>query len=234
MWFLCHCSGLIQWEVNHLCFPPSHHLLVVDDGIVWLTAGVANERNDSYRCGVDDQSWSGEGAGLASMGREPSGGSSSRSDSSGVGSSATLRKRSRGYDDYNGGKWKLGLLGLKSPSAEIRTGRKHVKMLWSQLQISAIIHGEVRGIFVLSDGLKDEIRRTRVKVAFRLAQLAISFCTRMLFRSSEYRIKSTDSFKRGRVQEFVAKHNVALSLKSSFLTTVLVMYAALIIAKLAG
>lgn len=141
MWFLCHRSGWNQCEVNHLCFPPSHHLLVVD-GIIWLTASLANQRLSWYLCGVGVQSRS-SGAGLAWMGRERSGGSSSRSDSSGSdpGSDpplwATLRKRSCDYDDYNGEEWKPPQLTLKSPSAEIRTGRKHAKPFGSQLQILA-------------------------------------------------------------------------------------------------
>lgn len=69
----------ILWEVNHLCFPPSRHLLVVDSER-WWTARSANQRPASSRCGAGVQSRS-AGAELASLGREPGGGRS-RSDSS--------------------------------------------------------------------------------------------------------------------------------------------------------
>lgn len=137
MWFLCHCSGWIQWEVNHLCFPPSHHPLVVDS-IVWLTASLANECHESCLCGIGVQSRGG-GRGSCRWGRNPA--EAAAADLTAVESDplllSTLRKRSCDYDDYNGEEWKVRQLRLKSPTAEIRTGLKHVRSFWSQLQISA-------------------------------------------------------------------------------------------------
>lgn len=99
MWFLCRCSGWIQREVNHLCFPPSHHLLVVD-AIVWLTAILANERLDWCLCGVAVQSRS-RGRGWCGWGGNRA--EAAAADLTAVWSSAL----SCDYDDSNGQEWTL-------------------------------------------------------------------------------------------------------------------------------
>lgn len=133
MWFLCHCYGYIQWEVNHLCIPSVccwRHRLI--DG--WLSQWVPRLVYLWRRCQIAEFG----GRGSCQWGGNPA---EAAADLTAVESDpllvATLTKRSCDYDDYNGEKWKLRQLRLKSPSAEIRTGRKHVKPFWSHLQISA-------------------------------------------------------------------------------------------------
>lgn len=129
MRFLCLCSGWIRWEVNHLCFTPSRHLLVVDSER-WWTAGPANQRRASAPCGGGVQS-RGAWAGLASRGREPGGGRS-RSDSSASRLWCDTDQRSCDSDP-------LYRRDMEGPwtATQILTGRQHVEPLWPQLQISA-------------------------------------------------------------------------------------------------